>query len=393
MRLRRSPFRPSIGLNVLGETNRERRIGLAMGLFWSCLWLFWLIEPFLNAVRLNSGAERAFFGGSVLVFILLYIVHFITRSIVFSDNADSVDKVAVMELTVLGVLRYVGLWILVAVMIAGVGQSASAGIVFAAISALWTFHWRVALTVVALAAGGYVLAMATVPGWHFEYGSLLGLGFATVAVSAAQLAARRQRSLAAARIENAQLAVQAERNRMARDLHDILGHSLTVIAIKAELAGRLLEVDPQRARAEVADLERLSRSALADVRGAVEGFREISLAGELSRAKSALGAAGIAATVPSAVDEVPEDLREVFAWTVREAVTNVLRHSGATSCSISVDKNGITVQDNGVGSESVIGGAGLIGLRERARLAGTRLQISAAEPHGVVLRMAGGEQS
>ena len=85
--------------------------------------------------------------------------------------------------------------------------------------------------------------------------------------------------------ENARLAVDDERNRFARDLHDILGHSLTVITVKAELANRLLDVDPERARAELADLERLSRDALADVRRAVEGYRDLTLPGELARAR------------------------------------------------------------------------------------------------------------
>ena len=105
--------------------------------------------------------------------------------------------------------------------------------------------------------------------------------------------------------KNAELAVENERTRFARDLHDILGHSLTVITVKAELANRLLDVDPERARAELADLERLSRDALADVRRAVEGYRELTLPGELARARTALAAAEIEAELPNSTDEVP----------------------------------------------------------------------------------------
>ena len=130
--------------------------------------------------------------------------------------------------------------------------------------------------------------------------------------------------------KNAELAVENERTRFARDLHDILGHSLTVITVKAELANRLLDVDTERARAELTDLERLSRDALADVRRAVEGYRELTLPGELARARTALAAAEIEAELPNSTDEVPSHLRELFAWTVREGVTNVIRHSGAT---------------------------------------------------------------
>jgi two-component system sensor histidine kinase DesK len=189
---------------------------------------------------------------------------------------------------------------------------------------------------------------------------------------------------------NAELMVQQERNRMARDLHDILGHSLTVITVKAELAGRLLDTGAEdRARSEVADLERLSRTALADVRKAVEGYREISLSGELARAREALAAAGITARTPTALDQVPADLVEPFAWTVRETVTNVLRHSRATTCTISVTPSSITVADDGVGAAGTRGiGNGLSGLRERASMAGAVLITKTVEPHGFSVTLA-----
>ena len=160
---------------------------------------------------------------------------------------------------------------------------------------------------------------------------------------------RRNIDLIVAHEENAALAVENERTRFARDLHDILGHSLTVITVKAELANRLLDVDTERARAELADLERLSRDALADVRRAVEGYRELTLPGELSRARTALAAAEIRAEVPGAADDVPTELRELFAWTVREGVTNVIRHSGATSCTVVLSPTSAEVRDNGAG--------------------------------------------
>ena len=109
----------------------------------------------------------------------------------------------------------------------------------------------------------------------------------------------RNIELLSAQQENASLAVENERTRFARDLHDILGHSLTVITVKAELAQRMLDVDPERTRAELADLERLSRDALADVRRAVEGYRELTLPGELARARVALAAAEIEARLPN----------------------------------------------------------------------------------------------
>jgi two-component system sensor histidine kinase DesK len=177
----------------------------------------------------------------------------------------------------------------------------------------------------------------------------------------------RNLDLIVAHEENARLAVDNERTRFARDLHDILGHSLTVITVKAELAQKLLDVDIDRARTEIADLERLSRDALLDVRKAVEGYRDITLPGELVRARVALTAAEIEADIPNSTDEVPSDLREVFAWTVREGVTNVIRHSGATRCEVRLSATAAEIRDDGTATPSPNGqGSGLAGLRERA---------------------------
>ena len=167
--------------------------------------------------------------------------------------------------------------------------------------------------------------------------------------------------------ENAREAVDSERLRIARDLHDLLGQSLTVIKVKAELARKLLDVDVERARAEIADMERISREALGDVHGAVAGYREISLPDELVRARVALTAAEIEADLPSSTDEVPPPLSELFAWTVREGITNVLRHSGASRCEIRLSASSAEVRDDGPEALSPFGhGYGLAGLRERA---------------------------
>ena len=140
-----------------------------------------------------------------------------------------------------------------------------------------------------------------------------------------------------------------ERNRFARDLHDILGHSLTVVAIKAELAGRLARVAPERAEAEIADVERIAREALADVRAAAAGYREVTLASELASARTALTAAGIQADLPANVADIPPWQQQVFGWAIREGVTNVVRHSGATCCSIRVAGPEIEITDDGCG--------------------------------------------
>ena len=146
----------------------------------------------------------------------------------------------------------------------------------------------------------------------------------------------RNQELNEARAELALSAVAAERERFARDLHDLLGHSLSVIAIKAELAGRLMSIDPERAAAEVADVEGVARESLREVRQAVSGYRQPTLEKELEGARVALSAAGIEAEVERAPVTLDPEVEAVLAWAVREGATNVIRHSGATHCQVRV---------------------------------------------------------
>jgi two-component system sensor histidine kinase DesK len=172
----------------------------------------------------------------------------------------------------------------------------------------------------------------------------------------------------------AALAVADERSRIAGDLHDILGHSLTVVAVKAELAQRLLDVDIERARAELRDLEALSRDALADVRATAMGMRGISLPGEIAAAKAALAAANVEARLPGAADDVPTRNRELFAWTIREAVTNIVRHSRARHAEVRLSPHSVEIVDDGSGAVAAMNpGQGLAGLRRRADELGARL--------------------
>jgi two-component system sensor histidine kinase DesK len=181
--------------------------------------------------------------------------------------------------------------------------------------------------------------------------------------------------LESTRDQLAAAAVAAERSRIARDLHDILGHSLTGIAVKAGLARRLVERDPAAATREITDIERLAREALADVRSTAAGIRGTSLAGELAAAAAMLRAAGIRPVLPQAVDEVIPAGREVFGFVVREAVTNVVRHSGASVCTITLGPERIEIADDGRGLGHMPGGGrGLLGLAERVRAAGGELR-------------------
>ncbi|MHA7985299.1 sensor histidine kinase [Rathayibacter sp. CAU 1779] len=215
--------------------------------------------------------------------------------------------------------------------------------------------------------------------------SLMMSAFSRQAASIVQLQQTRH--------ELAQLAVAEERGRVARDMHDILGHSLTAIAVKAELAGMLIDGDDTaKARDETAAVEQLARAALADVRTTVAGYRGISVAAELANARSVLTSAGIEAEFPATVEALPADDRELAGWLVREGVTNVLRHSNARICRIVVEADRVEVVDDGRGpatgsTPELSSGNGLRGLRERAEAAGWHVETGRSDLGGFRLSM------
>jgi two-component system sensor histidine kinase DesK len=211
-----------------------------------------------------------------------------------------------------------------------------------------------------------------------------------VIVAVMMRAATTHQELRAAREEMAGFtAVTEERLRIARDLHDLLGHSLSLIALKSELAGRLVEAAPDRAAAEIRDIEGVARTALREVRETVAGYRQPTLAGELRAARDLLAAAGIAGTLPGAeaAGSLPVVVEAALAWAVREGVTNVMRHSRARRCVIALRRAGerVTVDirnDDGgpartlaparpaYGPAGTQPGGGLRGLDERVRALG-----------------------
>ena len=354
--------------------------GRVLGFFFAGIWLVFLSDAFSAAWRQRQTLRAD--GGLVVLalFVVLYLVHVShLRAAVWGTRGSIASR---WYVTPIGIAYWAGLVALATLATVTVGQEGAATWVFLAVSGLWTFRMRVGLAIGAFLVALYELLTFHVDGWTHDVSISMSMVLAMLAVTGGMIASQRQRALAEAREENARLAIQDERNRMARDVHDILGHSLTVITVKAELAARLLEVSPERAKAEVADLERLARDALADVRQAVAGFREMSLPAELARARSSLAAAGIEADLPTAADAVPSHLRELCAWTLREGVTNVIRHSGATTCRVTLDEHGITVTDDGSGVQPGSGGTGLIGLRERAEAAGARLVARSLSPRG-----------
>jgi two-component system, NarL family, sensor histidine kinase DesK len=166
------------------------------------------------------------------------------------------------------------------------------------------------------------------------------------------------------------LSQEAERERIARDLHDLLGHTLTVITVKLDLARRLLSHDPDRARNEIAEAEQTARNALAEVREAVSGYRASGLDVEISRARRSLIAADVKLTTALAPVHLSSSQVTVLCLALREAVTNVVRHAHATVCHVALfEKDGtihFTIEDNGLGGP-IREGNGLRGMRERVQ--------------------------
>jgi two-component system sensor histidine kinase DesK len=227
-------------------------------------------------------------------------------------------------------------------------------------------------------ANALVLALTTV-----------GIGYWALGFTRALVANEELRE---AQAEIARLAVADERLRFARDLHDLLGHSLSVIAIKSELAGRLLLTQPAAAAEQVTDIEAVSRRALAEVREAVAGYRRPVLAEELEGARAALTGAGIAVDVDAPALSLPADAEAVLAWAIREGATNALRHAAAQRVSISLragpQEATVEVLDDGDGASADGGGTGLAGLAERVARVRGRMEAAPAAGGGFRLAVA-----
>lgn len=249
---------------------------------------------------------------------------------------------------------------------------------------------------------GGLTVLAAIFGWTPGEG-WLDFGSNALAVGGLGVAARLWSNLAAtnaqlrqAREEIARLAVAEERLRFARDLHDLLGHSLSLIALKTDVISRLLPDAPQKAAAEARDAETAAREALREVRAAVAGYRRPTLVAELAAAREVLGAAGIGYSVEGEELRPAAAAEEVLAWAVREGVTNVVRHSRAHRCVIRLQPDdgefSLEVFDDGVGmpgrEPSASAGSGLAGLGERVAAAGGTLEAGPGPNGGFRLRIA-----
>ncbi|MCG2584452.1 sensor histidine kinase [Massilia sp. TS11] len=219
---------------------------------------------------------------------------------------------------------------------------------------------------------------------------VVGISVGVTAILESSLRRSRE-SLLRKQEEVEHMARIAERERISRDLHDLLGHTLSLISIKAELAGKLLARDPAASQREIQDIEATARRALAEVRAAVTGFRQAGFAQELANAAAALAAARIEFVPEIAQLALPPAVENVMSLALREAVTNIVRHAGATRCELALQVEGslivFRIRDNGAAQGELSDGNGLRGMRERVAAIGGHLAVRAEQGLALELRL------
>ncbi|MEU7618751.1 sensor histidine kinase [Micromonospora rifamycinica] len=344
------------------------------------LW-FWLLLPPATAIAHGQVRPTAVAATGLGTFALLYL---------------ALVAVPVADLAVPPLLSHLGLVVFAAlgVGLAGAYTGGPEG-------------WLILLTYVATAGavglvqpirgfawvGGSAAAVLVIGVAHrVPAGDITGSALITVLAGTLTLAfartARLVEELRSTQQELARRAVEQERLRFARDLHDLLGHTLSLVVVKAEVVRRLAPTDPGRAAAEAADIERIGRTALTEVREAVTGYRDHSFGRELDSARAALAGGGVTVTVRQPGRPLPVEADDAFGWVLREGVTNVLRHSRASRCAIEVrtdaDGSVLTIDDDGVGGR-IAPGNGLRGLTERLARAGGELDVTAGRGGGMRL--------
>jgi two-component system sensor histidine kinase DesK len=351
------------------------------------VWLIFLVSPIVSIVAGPASTGMTILGlAGTAAFIGVYLAHFVRPW-----RARGMPLWANTLVTTLLLL------ICVIATVPAAGLNAFTFLPFTL--AIWIFphSLRVGLPVSVALAATWVAAVLLVDAGDERFWMIAPVVLALIIMVALRLAMEREER---SRILSEELALSRQREQMGRDVHDVLGHSLTVITLKTELARRLVDGDPERARAQLDEVLDVSRQALAEVRSAVGGRHVPDLGTQLASSRTALEAAGIAADLPgpASAASLPERRRELFAWCLREAVTNVIRHADASRCKVTLSGDRLTVVDDGVGlpaavtgSEAVAGsaarvgaasasGSGLRGLRARVAEAGGTLVVEDAEP-------------
>ena len=223
-------------------------------------------------------------------------------------------------------------------------------------------------------ATGLLVAASLLWNTHPEsHWQVLGISLTEIPIIIARIALELQERRTAAERE---LALVSQREALGRDVHDILGHSLTVLTLKAEVARRLIERDPAAASRELDEVITLARGALADVRSTVTRLRSPDLASQMEATRTALSAARIRVDVTGSAQDIPERQRALMAWALREATTNVVRHAQAATVTVHLEPGLLRVSDDGVGLAGDQPGNGLAGLRSRCEQEGGSLTMT-----------------
>ncbi|MFI7133062.1 sensor histidine kinase [Nonomuraea sp. NPDC050153] len=357
-----------------GRPSRRRRlIGISVG-------LVYLVFPITDILGGTLTGARAVWAGVLLfAFLASFIATVVANKSMFEQSPLTYPLLGVTSvLGVVGATVFGGSWLSLPVYTV----------------VLYGFTLPPVWAVFAVVANLAVVVGAGLVN-HDGADTIIVLGLQVVTLGVLFISVRNTRALTVklrlAQDEMARLAATEERLRIARDLHDLLGHSLSLIVLKSELAGRLSE-DAPHVHKEISDIETVARKALVEVREAVTGYRRRSLPEELDNARAVLRAAGVAAEVRISGTPLPGMLDGLFGWSVREGTTNVVRHSRATRCEIKVTFDGghatLEIMDNGTGGEGPYEmGSGLRGLNERVAGAGGTVEAGPAPGGGHRLRV------
>jgi two-component system sensor histidine kinase DesK len=356
-------------------SSARARAGVVLG-------LLFLIGPVADLLGSSQApAQHALLLLGVAVFVAVYL-SLLPTSAWLSRLGPDAELVALALLPVIAIVLLVG----------GAPTSFVALFVYFVAAAGMRLPSRAALVVILLTA----LAVGVAALLHGDSDSTIAATVLTIVSIGALMTAfgriaRANQELRDTREELARHAVSEERLRIARDLHDLLGHSLSLIALKTELARKVVEREPARAAQELDDIQQVTRTALAEVRQAVQGYRRLALAEAIEGAKAALAAAGIDCELADAHVSLPDDVDAVLAWGVREGTTNVIRHSGALHCAIRVRADdrraALEIEDDGAASSTDGSGSGLNGLRERVQRLRGELEAGALPGGGFRLRL------
>lgn len=348
----------------VGSGNLSRYVPLL-----SLLWMFWLFAPFVFDV--GVGYHTWFWPtiASVPVFLALYASGYLGPRRRIAWHAFGI---CLLGCALTPVNPYAETYLIYACAVAAFGNSSRQSIqVIAAMMVIYSAEWL----------------LLRYPWMYLANALIISLIVGVMGVYQ-RIQRERQAELRLTHDEIRRLAATAERERIGRDLHDLLGHTLSLVTVKSELAGRLFERDPVAARREIADVERVAREALSQVRNAVTGIRAAALISELASARLLLESAGVACDYRNACTDLPAEIETCLALVLREAVTNIQRHARATRTDIFVarerDHAVMRVHDDGRGG---IGGHGngLTGMRERIEMLGGSLSIRSERGHGTEL--------